>query len=73
MNPSDTYTSEVGPFAKTVDTFLVHLNVTVPAGASLESVVAQIEGALEVGLEGNPVAEHDGGVSSVDVVLAEEV
>ncbi len=54
------------------DTFLVHLNVTVPAGSRLESVVAQIEAALAVGIS-EETPDLYARASSVDVVLAEEV
>jgi hypothetical protein len=53
-------------------TVLVHLNCTVPDGASAESVAAQIMGALEVGIDADntPDLVPTGDSPDVQVVVA---
>jgi hypothetical protein len=54
-------------------TILIHLNVTAPAGASAESIAAQIEGALEVGIDADNTPDLAAPGAEVNLVLAEEV
>ena len=56
-----------------MNTILVHLNVTAPDGASAASVAAQIEGALEVGIDADNTPDLAAPGAKVDLVLAEEV
>ena len=54
-------------------TILIHLNVTAPEGASAKSIAAQINGALEVGMDADNTPDLVADGASVDLVLAEEV
>jgi hypothetical protein len=54
-------------------TILVHLNITAPDGASAASIAAQVEGALEVGIDADNTPDLAAPGAKVDLVLAEEV